>query len=950
MDPINSLSVAYVERMYAEYLKAPDKVDHPWRSFFEQAAQEVDNPGRSCGLGSPFRPASIFSPVHGQNGKVSADQLRVARLQERVDHLVRNYRIRGHLVAKVDPLGRPRPELDELNPAFYGFSDADLDIEVSTVQVQGPDVQTVRGMVERLRRAYCQSIGVQFMHVHDLAVREWVQERVEADLNHSALSPEKRKQIAVRLTQAVVFEEFLQKKFLGAKSFSLEGAETLLPLLELAIEKAAHQGVCEIALGMAHRGRLNVLANILDKPVEQIFREFEGKDPEQQEKGDVKYHLGHSRDWIAGNGRKIHLSLAFNPSHLEFISPIVLGRTRAKQDRFADFQHEQGMALLIHGDAAFAGEGVVQETLNLSQLPAYTTGGTLHIILNNQIGFTTLPEEGRSSIYATDVAKLVEAPIFHVNGEDPEAVAHVVSLAMDFRKEFRRDVVIDMYCYRRRGHNEADEPSFTQPVLYREIQKRPPVRETFLQNISGADDHVREEADEAADAYREHLAESYERARGDVTAAPPYSLQGVWKSYRGGLESSDEQVKTGLEVPFLANLLEGLTAMPDDFHLHRKLEKFMKRRREMARGERSLDWAAAETLALASLAFEGYRIRLSGQDTRRGTFSQRHAVLHDVKDGHTYTPLCHVAPDQAPVEIINSPLSETGALGFEYGFSLDYPDALVAWEAQFGDFWNAAQVIVDQFLASAEEKWRRLSGIVLLLPHGFEGQGPEHSSARIERFLSLATQDNIQVVIPSTPAQYYHVLRRQMLRRWLKPLIVITPKSLLRHPKVVSSLEDLANTSFQRVIADVAIAAKGDIRRILLCSGKIYYELVERREELQRNDVAILRLEQLYPFPHEQLHQELSSYSEGTPVVWVQEEPRNMGACGFLEHRFREGTFKRIPFDTITRAPSASPATGSAAVHRREQEELMCLAFETENRNSEFGKKEDQQLQPQETS
>ncbi len=933
MEPINSLSVDYVEQKYCEYLKNPSAAGSEWQGFFESLKIEQENSeSMRVSAGPPFRPASIFNPSSGGKEQTGGDELRLARLQERVDNLVRNYRVRGHLIAKVDPLDRPRPHLRELDLDYYELTEADLDRKFSTAHFQGPDLQPLRGIIERLRRSYCRSIGVQFMHIHDLTIRDWLQQRVEADEAQATLSLETKTQIATGLTRAVIWEEFIQKKFLGGKSFSLEGAETLIPFLELAIEKSARQGVREIVVGMAHRGRLNVLANVLAKNADEIFSEFEGRAPEHQEKGDVKYHLGYSRDWIASNGRKVHISLAFNPSHLEFINPIAIGRTRAKQDRFADFEHELAMALLIHGDAAFAAEGVVQETLNLSQLPSYTTGGTLHVILNNQIGFTTLPEEGRSNTYATDVARLLEVPIFHVNGEDPQAVAYVVGLALDFRKEFRRDVVIDIYCYRRRGHNEADEPSLTQPLLYREIEKRPSIRETFLESISGAEERVRQEAEETAQRYRKHLEESFDRARDDRLPAPIYTLQGVWNGYRGGRETSDAQVETGVAVPSLKTLLEKLTQLPDDFHLHPKLDTFFRRRRDMARGERPLDWSTAEALAFASLAYDGYRIRLSGQDTARGTFSQRHAVLHDVEDGRTYTPLCHVAPDQAPVDIVNSPLSEVGALGFEYGFSLDYPDALVAWEAQFGDFWNAAQVIVDQFLASAEEKWRRLSGIVLLLPHGFEGQGPEHSSARLERFLALATEDNLQVVVPSTPAQYFHVLRRQMLRRWLKPLIVMTPKSLLRHPKVVSSLQDFEKGPFHRVIPDPDTPSVDDVTRILLCSGKIYYELVERREELRRDDVAIIRLEQFYPFPAEQLRRALSQFREGTPIVWVQEEPENMGARFFLDQRFRDGGF--APFRMISRAPSASPATGSAAVHHREQEELLTLAFETASNNS----------------
>ncbi len=920
---LSSLSVEYLDRLYAQYREDPSQMPAQWRGYFERLGNEN---GAQVRMGPSFRPTSIFNPPGDTDGRHGQDRLHSARLQERVDQLVRNYRVRGHMVAAVDPLGRTRPRFAELDPKFYGFSEADLDRPFSTSHVEGSDVQTLRDIIERLEDTYCRSIGVEFMHINDLIVRQWLQQRMEATQNRLKLSRDVRIRILTRLTQAVVFEEFVQKKYLGAKTFSLEGAETLIPLLELTIEKAAHQGIVEIVMGMAHRGRLNVLANTLAKPPEQTFREFEDRDRQQHEKGDVKYHLGHSHDWITADGRKVHLSLAFNPSHLEFVNPVVAGRTRAKQDRGADFQHELGMALLIHGDAAFAGEGIVQETLNLSQLPAYTTGGTLHVVVNNRIGFTTLPEEGRSSTYAASIFKMLEVPVFHVNGEHPEAVAQVVDLAMDFRREFRRDVVIDMYCYRRRGHSESDEPSFTQPLLYREIEKRPSIPESYLGHMSEVDEGVRNTADRIAEEHRRQLDEAFDRAQ-QVDAPPPYTLQGVWKGYCGGRELVDTDVDTGVDRQLLVELLEKLTRLPDDFHLHPKLDRWLEKRRAMARGQQPLDWASAETLAFATLAVDGYRVRLSGQDTARGTFSQRHAVLHDVEDGQTYVPLQHMASDQASVDIINSPLSEAGALGFEYGYSLDYPDALVAWEAQFGDFWNAAQVIVDQFLASAEEKWRRLSGITLLLPHGFEGQGPEHSSARLERFLLLGTEDNIQVAIPSTPAQYFHLLRRQMVRRWLKPLVILTPKSLLRHPRVVSELDECAIGRFQRVIPDIDAEDADTISRILLCSGKIYYELLEKREKLQRKDVAIVRLEQLYPFPDEPLRLALATYPDGIPAVWVQEEPENMGACHFLEHRLHDRLFDRFPFRVVSRPASASPATGSATVHRREQDELVARAF-----------------------
>ena len=643
--------------------------------------------------------------------------------------------------------------------------------------------------------------------------------------------------------------------------------------------------------------------------------------------GDVKYHLwGHSTDWTTSHGRKVHLSLCFNPSHLEFVDPVAVGRVRAKQDRVEDVQRRRGLCLLIHGDAAFAGEGIIQETLNLSQLEAYKIGGTLHVVVNNQIGFTTSPSEARSSTYCTDVAKLLQIPLFHVNGEDPEAVAQVVRLALDFRQEFQRDVVIDMYCYRRRGHNEGDEPAFTQPELYRAIERRQSVREGYLDKLLELGGITREAADHISDTQRERLEQELSEARSE-SYHQRSDIAGFWGFYIGGREREAAEVDTGMKRAQLVELLEKQARVPGDFHPHPKIRRLLELRHEMAVGKKPLDWAAGEALALASVSVQGLRIRLSGQDSERGTFSHRHAVLHDVEDGHTYMPLRNLAADQAPVEIYNSPLSEAGVLGFEYGYSLDCPDGLVMWEAQFGDFCNAAQVVIDQFIVSAEDKWNRLSGIVLLLPHGFEGNGPEHSSARIERFLEMAAKDNIQVVNPTTPAQLFHCLRRQVLRVWRKPLVVMTPKSLLRHPKAISTLDECATGSFQRVIADVVPPGRTAIERVLLCSGKIYYELEQKRAELKRDNVAILRLEQLYPLPREALRAALADVPDGTPVFCVQEEPENMGSWRFLRINFGERLFDRFPVGGIHRQSAASPATGSHSSHRLEQEKLLAAAF-----------------------
>jgi 2-oxoglutarate dehydrogenase E1 component len=753
---------------------------------------------------------------------------------------------------------------------------------------------------------------------------------MERSENRAALNREQRLRIFEHLTDAVTFEEFIRKKFVGAKSFSLEGAESLLPLLDFAIESGAQENLQEIVLAMAHRGRLNVLANIIGKKRWEIFREFD--DPPaslQSVHGDVKYHLGYSNDYATISGRKVHLSLCFNPSHLEFVNPVAVGRMRAKQDRVGDSERRRGMVLLIHGDASFPGEGVVQETLTLSQLQGYAVGGTLHVIINNQIGFTTTPAEGRSSPYASDIAKMLAVPIFHVNGEDPEAAIQAVQLAMAFRHEFKRDVIIDMYCYRRFGHNEGDEPSFTQPTLYRTIAKRKSVRDVYLQRLVAQGCLVQEETDNLAKERREALEKELSLARREDAIPTSQSFGGLWTGYFGGPESQSNETVTGVEKERLAGLLMKLTEVPRGFHLHPKLDRAVASRQEMARGEKALDWSAAEALAFASVATEGVRIRMSGQDSARGTFSQRHAVLYDFEDGHPYVPLQHLSSGQAPIEIYNSPLSEAGVLGFEYGYSLDCPDGLILWEAQFGDFVNAAQVIIDQFITTAEEKWRRLSGIVLLLPHGFEGMGPEHSSARMERFLQLAARDNIQIVYPTTPAQYFHCLRRQALLKWRKPLVIMTPKSLLRHPRVASTLNDCAEGKFQRFLPDMRERPKST-RRVILCAGKVYYELDQQRRESAHEDVAILRIEQLYPFEEAGLQRALEPYPDNIPIMWVQEEPENMGAWPYFSQRCCGKLFGTRRVSVICRQASASPGSGSARIHKEQQRQLLAAAFAPE--------------------
>ena len=916
-------SLAYVEQFYADYRRDPNSVPEEWRAHFAASFNGADETAQ---IGPSFKPRSVFNPVESNSmghARVQPDP-RSDNLSERLHRLVRSFRGRGHIIAAVNPLGPTHPCPPELTLEFYAFTESELNLLVSFPAFHAETPLTISQIFQRLRDTYCRSIGVQFLHIDDRKRREWLQRRMEISQNRLDLSHAEQLRILTRLTDAVVFEEFLRTKFLGAKTFSLEGCETLLPLLDLAIEKSGRQGVKSIIIGMGHRGRLNVLAHIVGKNPCEIFQEFTDAKPEVwPERGDVKYHLGHSGDWTLCDGRKLHLSLCFNPSHLEFVNPVVLGRVRAHQDRSGDRNGRQVLGLLIHGDAAFAGEGVIQETLNLGELSGYGVGGVLHVVVNNQIGFTTPPEEGRSTTYATDVARMLQIPIFHVNGEDPEAVAQVVQLAMDFRAEFQSDVFIDMYGYRRLGHNETDEPAFTQPLLYRKIAQRSNIREGYLGHLLEHKNVSREEADQILTGCHAKLEKQLQAARSDQCEITP-ERRGLWRDYFGGPEPAGEP-DTGVDVKALSTLLLKLTALPAGFHIHPKLERGLARRREMAGDRAPLDWSAGEALALASLATGGVRIRLTGQDTGRGTFSQRHAILYDQQDGYPFVPLQHLAIDQSPVEIYNSPLCETGALGFEYGYSLDCPDGLVLWEAQFGDFVNAAQVIIDQFITSAETKWRRLSGLVLLLPHGFEGMGPEHSSARLERFLTLAAEYNVQIVQPTTPAQYFHVLRRQALRQWRKPLIVFTPKSLLRHPQVVSSLAECTRGHFQRVLPDDS--QPQDIKRILLCSGKVYYDLAAYRDQHKRKDVAIVRLEQLYPLPAGVLEPILKSYAEHTPALWVQEEPANMGAWRYLHEKFGKHIFGRFPFALIGRVESASPATGSSHAHKLEQAQLIARAF-----------------------
>jgi 2-oxoglutarate dehydrogenase E1 component len=939
------VNAGYVEELHALYQQSPQAVDESWRLFFEGMADgAAETPARTNGANvlhiARDLPAPRIdfeqrqAPANGFTRAPPATQaesvLAAGVMQGRVYQLLNAYRVHGHLFAHVDPLGTPPEAAPELDLKNFGLREEDLDLTFSTVGIAGlPERATLRQIIAHLDETYCRSIGVEFTMIQDPEMRTWLQEKMEATKNRIDLDAEEVHRVLTKLTDAEAFEQFIHKNYgQGTKRFSLEGAESMIAMLDLLVEYAGAHGAQEIIIGMAHRGRLNVLVNILGKSVREIFAQFDDKHPERfLGGGDVKYHLGFSSDRVTSSGASVHLSLAFNPSHLEWVNPVVEGRARAKQDRG---KRVGVMPLLIHGDAAFMGQGVVAETLNMAGLPGYSTGGTVHLVVNNQIGFTTVPQDSRSTRYSTDITRILRAPVFHVNGEDPEAVIQVTRLATELRQRFGRDVVIDMFCYRRYGHNEGDEPRFTQPLMYALIDKKPTVRQVYVNRLVETGRITVAEADAIVDARRALLEKALEETRLGDYLQPPQAMGGVWTPYVGGLESKVPEAATAVPRETLLALLDQITTLPEGFQAHPKVQKIIEQRRTRAREQGTLFWETAEHLALASLLTQGFPIRMSGQDTRRGTFSHRHAVLYDSQTGEPYTPLCHLSSRGNRVgkfEVWDSPLSEAAVLGFEYGYSLDRPDGLQIWEAQFGDFVNSGQVIIDQFLVSAEDKWLRLSGLVLLLPHGYEGSGPEHSSARIERFLQMAAEDNIQVCNPTTPAQFFHLLRRQVVRSWRKPLVVMTPKSLLRRSDAVSRLDELSTGRFRRVIPDDASIDSQAVTRVLLCSGKVYYDLLHARKERGRKDVAIVRVEQYYPLPVS-LPQVLSAYPKGARLIWVQEEPRNMGAWYFMNANLPQHLAGR-EIGLVSRPESASPATGSHASHELEQSLLIGEAFET---------------------
>ncbi len=905
LEPPSAANLPFVEELYYGWLRDPTSVDERWREIF---------------AGLPPAAGAAPPPVLSPPRRGAAPEAAGGAFAVGVERLVLHLREFGHLRARLDPLELLRPSAPVPLDAF-GLAAGDLDRPV-------PDGagETLRALVARLEETYCRSLGVELQHLHDPALRGWLVERMERTRNRLTLAPEVRRRLLHEVMRGEALEQYLGARFLGAKRFSLEGAEGLLPLLELLVDRATGHGVRNLVLGLSHRGRLNVLANVIGKPLAEIFAEFRDQAIVNASGGDVKYHLGHSTDRETPDGLLVHLSLAFNPSHLEWVNTVVQGRVRAKQDRFRDAERQRSLPVLVHGDAAFAGQGIVAEALQMSQLDAYRVGGTIHVVVNNQLGFTTSPRDGRSTTYATDVARMLQIPILHVNGEDLEAIAQAVLLAVDVRQRFRRDVVIDLWTYRRHGHNEGDEPAFTQPVMARAIAARPTFRARLAAELV-AEGAVRADQVEAMSrGYRETLDEAYQASARLAVRVGAQPTSGFWEGVRGGAIPV-EQPATAVSPARLAQVAAALTALPPGLRVHPKLERILAARAEMGAGRRPLDWGMAEALALGTLAWEGRRVRLVGQDSRRGTFSHRHAVLLDRETGTPYAPLEHLREGQGTVEVRDSLLSEAAALGFEYGYSLEMPDALCIWEAQFGDFVNAAQVIVDQFLASGEIKWNRLSGLVLLLPHGMEGQGPEHSSARPERFLRLSVDGNWRVVNLTTPAQLFHALRRQLATELRKPLVVLSPKSLLRHPGAVSPLAELAAGRFQPLLADPAAPDPAAVERVVLCSGKLYYDLVAARELGGAGRVAILRLEELYPLPEEALAAALARYRPGAALLWAQEEPVNMGAADYVVRTAGRWLPRGARLAVVARPASASPAVGSHTRHELEQAALVREAL-----------------------
>jgi len=936
-------SLGFLDEMYDQLQAAPATVDESWHDAFGDS--NGHNNGAPNGNGAPLASnghapgtngngrktgTTRAMPTFSRPGSVTTAPVTASAQNSGVWPLVNAYRSRGHFAANLDPLNLlETARIVELEPTTWGFHEKDLDQVVET-GVHGLPKATVRDLVDHLKKTYSGSVGVEFMHISSPARRSWLAERCESSLA-APLPADVRTRMLSLLINAEQFERFCHTKYPGTKRFSLEGSESLIPLLDMVLTHTARLGCIEAVLGMAHRGRLTAIEQILKRPGRDLFGHFEDVEPEKAlGGGDVKYHLGFSTDRTDPNGHAMHVSLAFNPSHLEAVDPVVCGRVRAKQQRHGDLEHRRVVGVLVHGDAAFAGQGLVPETLQMSNLPGYRTGGTVHIIVNNQVGFTASPAEQRSTPYCTDIAKMIECPIWHVNGEDLDALARVVEIACEYRAQFASDVVIDMYCYRKYGHNENDEPAFTQPIMYDHIKTKQSPVEIYANRLTTEGVITVDEVNAITKRRVAELETELEAARAAKQRPEGASMTAMWRGYRGGVTEAPEEVDTRVMRPLLEQIAASMTEIPQGFNAHNKIVRLLEQRAQMGRGEKPIDWGMAEMLAYGSLLYQHVNVRLTGQDCARGTFSHRHAIITDITNGREHLLLGGLHPDQGLCRIYDSPLSEAGVMGFEFGYSLDYPDALVMWEAQFGDFANGAQVIIDQFITSSEDKWKRLSGLVLLLPHGYEGQGPEHSSARLERFLQSCAEHNIQVAQPSTPAQMFHLLRAQVLRRLRKPLIVMTPKSLLRLPAAVSSLDEFANGSFQRVLHDTEVNP-AKVRRALMCTGKVYYELAEERAKRKDETTAIIRIEKLYPWWPHLIEASIASYKGLEECFWVQDEPFNMGAGPFVTPRIEQVLRERggnIKYECISRAESASPATGSHKAHVIEQLQILKAAFD----------------------
>lgn len=923
-------NLSYVEELYEAYLMDPNGVPPEWRDEFDRLPKVKNDHQQDV----PHTPVKDYflklsrQQKQAASAPISSEYSDYEKKQVRVLRMINVYRVRGHQAADIDPLGlMEREDAPDLDPRFHELSEADYDTVFQTGSLFfGKESSPLRDIVKDLKKTYCTTVGAEYMHIVDTQEKRWIQARLEPVRSHPDVPIEKKKMVLERLTAAEGLEKYLGSRYAGAKRFGLEGAESLIVSINTLIQRAGKQGANEVVIGMAHRGRLNTLINTFGKNPADLFSEFEGKQLVDTS-GDVKYHQGFSSN-VDTPGGEVHIAMAFNPSHLEIVAPVVEGSVRARQDRRKDPQGNKVIPVNIHGDQAFCGQGVVMETLQMSQTRAYKTGGSIHIVVNNQVGFTTSrKDDSRSTEYSTDVAKLIQAPIFHVNGDDPEAVRFVTQIAVDYRNEFKKDVVIDLVCYRRRGHNEADEPSGTQPLMYNQIKQQKTTREIYAQQLIDEGVITQEESREMEKEYRRLLEEGRHVLKALVHEPDP-ELFVDWKPYLG--HKWTFECDTKVDINLLKNLGDKLCEVPKGFVIQRQVQKIIDDRKRMAHGAMELNWGMAELLAYATVLNQGHPVRITGQDVGRGTFSHRHAVLHDQKTANTWVPLQSLSDEHPRMTIHDSLLSEEAVLAFEYGYSTTTPNALVIWEAQFGDFANGAQVVIDQFITSGEQKWQRLCGLTMLLPHGFEGQGPEHSSARLERYLQLCAEDNIQVCTPTTPAQIFHLLRRQVIRPLRKPLIIMSPKSLLRHKQAVSTLEELATSSFLPVIGETDKQDSKKVKRLVLCGGKVYYDLYNRRAELEKQDVAIVRIEQLYPFPSDILAEIIATYTKLESVVWCQEEPMNQGAWYPMQARMRDVLYRHNPklnLIGVGRPASASPAVGYISVHAEQQETLVNQAL-----------------------